>query len=551
MDLRTVIGVALTAGLLASTAQAAITISTGQTENITCADKVCAPIAADAVLNVSDLVNLLASSNIEVTTTATDAEAKDIVVATPLSWASRKNLELRARRTVEIDQPVTVEGTAGLVLKNGAHHGGDLVIQQAGSVTFWDTGSSLVINKDTYVLVKDIGELARKVAKNPIGAFALAKSYDAARDGTYSSTPVPSFSGIFEGLGNTISNLTISDSTSGAVGLFGGEVAGGAREFRDIGLVNANVSSSLSHASNAVYVGALVGYTTGTIENAFSTGAVSSTATGSDTGIGGLAGSGAVILNSYSAANVTVAGATASTTAGGLAGDATDIEYSHASGAISVAGAGYGIGGLAGIVSADPGLVIDSYATGPVTTSADGSAYQVGGLVGTCCGISGHISESFATGTVQHGVWVGGLLGSGSVPILNSYATGSVTTGPDQGGGAGAGGLIGIGNSPPTSPISYSYAIGAVSGPTPAWTAGFDGYVDGNSGAFNDCYWDIETSQQTLGVGGSGAGGVTPLTTEQFMQSLPPGFDQHVWAVDRRGTKNGGFPYLRKNPPPQ
>src|SRR5215469_15471355 len=40
---------------------AAVTISTASTQNMTCANSICAPTATDAVLNVADLEKLLAS----------------------------------------------------------------------------------------------------------------------------------------------------------------------------------------------------------------------------------------------------------------------------------------------------------------------------------------------------------------------------------------------------------------------------------------------------------------------------------------------------------
>jgi len=42
---------------------------------------------------------------------------------------------------------------------------------------------------------------------------------------------------------------------------------------------------------------------------------------------------------------------------------------------------------------------------------------------------------------------------------------------------------------------------------------------------------------------------VTGLTTAQLKSGLPPGFDPHVWAEDKR--INHGLPYLIANPPPQ
>jgi hypothetical protein len=52
-------------------------ISTAATQNMSCASGVCAPTASDAVPNVGDLESLLASGNVEVTTTGSEVEAAE------------------------------------------------------------------------------------------------------------------------------------------------------------------------------------------------------------------------------------------------------------------------------------------------------------------------------------------------------------------------------------------------------------------------------------------------------------------------------------------
>jgi len=53
---------------VASTAEAAVVISAGATNNIACVSNVCTPTKKDAILNVTQLQNLLASGNVQVTT---------------------------------------------------------------------------------------------------------------------------------------------------------------------------------------------------------------------------------------------------------------------------------------------------------------------------------------------------------------------------------------------------------------------------------------------------------------------------------------------------
>ena len=49
-----------------ASASADVTISAAATQNMTCTAGVCAPTASDAVLNVTDLENMLASGNVTV-----------------------------------------------------------------------------------------------------------------------------------------------------------------------------------------------------------------------------------------------------------------------------------------------------------------------------------------------------------------------------------------------------------------------------------------------------------------------------------------------------
>jgi len=82
--------VALSAALMLSAggAEAAVTISTAATQNMSCAGGVCTPTSADAVLNVTDLETLLAAGNLKVTTTGSGVQAEDIVVEGAFSWSS-------------------------------------------------------------------------------------------------------------------------------------------------------------------------------------------------------------------------------------------------------------------------------------------------------------------------------------------------------------------------------------------------------------------------------------------------------------------------------
>jgi hypothetical protein len=560
-------GVGLAATLAALLpAQADVTISGAATANMSCAGGVCVPTAVDAVLNVNELESLLAAGNVEVTTTGYGVQAKDIHVAAALGWSNTSTLALDAYKTVAVERPVTVRGEGGLSVKtNDGGTGGEFWCGSKGRVTFKNFAGTLAINGTAYTLVSSIATLAAAISANPSGAFALANSYDASGDGTYAASPVSTvFSGKFDGLGNTISNLTINDPTDNdLVGLFA-ETSG---TLANIRLTNENVTGASGGSSDDTeHVGGLVAYeSSGTIEHAFVSGAVAG-----NTGaiVGGLTGveEGAV-TSSITTATVS---AVAPGAAGGLVGvtgnDSGPITDSYATGNVS---GGAFTGGLVGLSS---GPIKHSNASGAIS-GEDQYAYA-GGLFGMNNGEN--IDRSFATGAVTCTFHCGGLVGlnalgpGGTATISKSYSTGSVT----GTGGAGAGGLVGfnvaalvidsyamgavsaqeagglVGNDAPNSiSISRSYSAGTVSG-TSGSTGGLIG-DDQRSGTLKHDYWDTTTSGITNKSQGAGNiandPGIKGLSNTKLQSGLPNGFSPRIWAENP--NVNGGLPYLLTNAP--
>ncbi|MGH6890496.1 MAG: hypothetical protein ACREHF_15110, partial [Rhizomicrobium sp.] len=87
------------AALIAPAAQAAVTVSSDATQNMACGNGVCAPTASKAVLNAGDLETLLASGNVEVTTTGEGVQARDITIKAPVTWSSGSVLTLDAQKS--------------------------------------------------------------------------------------------------------------------------------------------------------------------------------------------------------------------------------------------------------------------------------------------------------------------------------------------------------------------------------------------------------------------------------------------------------------------
>ena len=389
----------------------------------------------------------------------------DIYVDSALSWSSNATLTLDAYHSIFIDAPIAASRGGNLtMLTDDGGTGGDLSFTD-GSVTFDKLASALTINGSDYLLVDNIATLAADIAVNPSGDYALARNYNAKSDGIYSSSPiVTSFSGTLEGLGNTVENLTIDDTTDTDVGLFASTISGAM--VRDIVLVHAVVTGDASNSS----VGALIGGMAAgsNVEGASSSGTITMNSAFCQSctfaaGVGELVGSSAgAITNSSSSANVWSAGQYDNT--GGLIGtDTGTIANSFATGKVGGSDDPR-IGGLVGVDNAQS--TDNSYATGEV--SALGTNVSMGGLAGQAAGL---IEYSFATGNVLGNPTTaasGELVGIEDGTIEHSYATGDAR-------GGNVGGLVGdeLGG----TLISGSYATGAVTGGFRATAGGLVGEV--------------------------------------------------------------------------
>jgi hypothetical protein len=415
-------------------------------------------------------------------------------------------------RSVTIEKAVVVAGSGALTLTtNDGGTGGDYWFPNGGSVTFWDLNSSLIINGQTFTLVKDIKTLAADITNNPSGFYALTNNYDASADGTYSSSPISSaFMGTLDGLGNTISNLVIKNrapyqnigllSQIGAYGQKGGTV-------RDLRISKGHVQGG----GKLSIVGILAGENFGLVFG--------------DTVSGRIAGKYVV---------------------GGIAGaNSLIIKDSVSTAAVTGIKSRYG-GFVGGIVGVNAATISNSHAAGRVTNVSDDFG-TTGGLAGDNYGT---IISSFATGAVTGGInsGDGGLVGAQGGTIANCYSTGSVTGGTD----GEVGGLIGVYAYGQVGPTSSSYSTGEVTGGAGSYLGGFIGF-DSRDGTISDAYWDTDTSGVIDPSQGAGNvwndPGITGLTDAQLKSALPDGFDPKVWGQDP--NINNGYPYLLANPSPK
>jgi hypothetical protein len=361
--------------------------------------------------------------------------AGDIIIASPVSWTSSAILTLNAYHSIAIDAPITTSG-GGVVLNtnyNNAGGGGDYgfgltAAGFSGSLTFTGgaaSGESLTINGQAYTLLyalADGGHTAPDTGTDDIagidsagdgGYYALAVDLNGTGTtftGALAGATGNNFTGVFTGLGHTITGLTIDDTSgNGLDALFGKLVAG---SIRDVGLVGGQVSGA------SVVADLVADQVSGSISNVYETGAISGASN-----VGGLVAEqfGGTIIDAYATGAVSGDGIV-----GGLVGFQSSGAIANAYATGVVTGTGYDIGGLVGSAS---GSISDVYATGAVWGAG---VPFVGGLVGNQS--EGNIVDAYATGAVV-GYISGGLVGTSNGTITDSYYDTSTT----RGGGAGSG----------------------------------------------------------------------------------------------------------------
>ncbi|ATB68950.1 Heme/hemopexin-binding protein [Sulfurospirillum diekertiae] len=352
----------------------------------------------------------LATANVEIfSSTGSTAGSGNIYVNDAISWNSTKKLTLTAQNDIFINQAITAtQGQLALYYGQGAIASGNSSNYHINTQINLSSGDNFLtkLGNDggeiTWSVINDITALQ---GISLSGHYALGSNIDASSTASWNSgagfVPIgnsyPSFSGSFDGLGHTIDALTINLPGTDFVGLFG--YIDGASVIKNIGLTNVNITGKS-------YSGGLVGFSYGTITNAYATGNVNGT-----DHLGGLIGMNRMgaITNVYATGNV----------------NGTD----H-------------LGGLIG--TNDSGSITNAYATGNVS----GTDY-LGGLVGTNDG--GTITNAYATGNVSGANYLGGLVGANnnfvmmmftrSGTITNTYATGNMI-----GIGTNIGGIVGQNN---------------------------------------------------------------------------------------------------------
>ena len=389
-----------------------------------------------------------ASGASDFTSTSTTNGNGDIFVNDTVAW-SANTLTLNAHRNIFINQKLNGSGTAQLALEygQGSANGDNIgsvnsdyfisapVNLPAGENFSTKKGSSGTAKTFTVITAlgsegsttqTDLQGMSGNLTKN----YALGADIDASAtsgwDGGAGFAPIgkyvfnnssTSFTGTFDGLGHSISGLTIERPAQNNIGLFGSTNNANIQ----------NISLLAGSIKGIEYVGALVAVQYGsTISNSYSTGTVS----GTKSNVGGLVGGqgGSTISNSYSTSTVS-----GTSTVGGLVGSQGGGTISNSYSTGTVTGTESKVGGLVG--SQNGGTISNSYSTGVVT----GTGSDVGGLVGSQWG--GTISNSYSTGAVTGANDVGGLVGYQDGGTITDSFWDKDTTKQQTSAGSGATGL--------------------------------------------------------------------------------------------------------------
>ena len=437
----------------------------------------------------------------------------DVNVNDTVTWSANK-LTLNAQNNININTAMNASGTASLALEYGqaAVVAGNTSTVNVNAPINLPAGNnfSAKLGSDgsvkAYTVITSLGEAGSSTAtdlqginSNLAGNYVLGANIDASGtsgwNGGAGFDPIgmsysTNYTGIFDGLGHTISDLTINRPATSNVGLFG--YIGNGSVIRNLGLLGGSISG-------ASYVGGLVGRNDfGTIAQTYATGMVRGSNSYSNS-IGGLVGYSYFGTITQSNATGAVSGFN---NVGGLVGQniVTTISQAYATGEVS----SYAhVGGLVGFNNSSK--ISQAYATGAVSSSADSTSdanATVGGLVGT--NDSGTITEAYATGTVSGGYYRGGLVGENPFgKISNAYATGAVS------GNSNSGGLVG-----------YTWGSATIS----------------------NSYWNKDTSGQVTSSGGTGLTSLQMQTASNFAGfnfTTTPGATGNNWVmVDVDGSLN-------------
>jgi filamentous hemagglutinin family protein len=483
----------------------------------------------ESSIGAGTLADALEHGNVELQTSSAGGGVGNIGVYADINWSANTVLTLTAHEQIRFGGGnINATGdSAGVVLNTGA--GGYFV----GNIGYWNQinlpglNATFSLNGQAYKVLHSITDI-QNIKNDLTGFYVLGNDIDASITSSWngglgfdplgnSGGPGSAFTGALQGLGHTITGLTIKRPTEDYVGLFG--YTSGAT-FKYITVSGASIIGK-------DYTGTLAGYSDSTkFNNINITGAL----TGANH-IGGMAGAinNGVVFQATSTSSIEGV-----SDVGGLAGEATgntSVDYSTYDG--NVHATGDRVGGLVGNKSTstiatynrttgsvvgrnNTGGLYGQSSTGNVWNSWSNSSVfglsNVGGLIGWMSG--GMVSRSYSTGSVEGSEYVGGLIGNANSGADTSY---SFSFSPVKSANYG-GGLFGTLDN---ASVNNSYAVGDVTAPKSGGLIGLSNngsvtntYSTGKanaglintavSGTVTNSFWNLQTSGASTSAGGTG-----------------------------------------------
>ncbi|KAG8149240.1 two-partner secretion domain-containing protein [Burkholderia catarinensis] len=401
-------------------------------------------------IRAATLARTLGTTNVELANTK-----GSLTVGEAVAWSGDGKLTLTSRKgDVDLKQALDASGTnAGLTVNaakqirlhdkvmltgRNAHlelnaGNGRTLTNPKAVVTLSGENASFRANGEDYTVIRDLAGL-RNVDAKLGGRYVLGAAIKGS--GRFRSIGgSEAFAGVFDGLGNTISGLSIHNDGP-YVGLFGSNFGR---------IENLNLQAVSVRGDGYGMVGTLVGLNGGTISHVTARD-VRATGGGS---LGGLVGAnlGTGVIEHVSLTGRVDGGAYTSRIGGlvganlaGPNGEQGTIADSVADTQVSVAASGRAVllEGAGGLVGVNLGRITRSSSAGHVGTSEAGAT--LGGLVGRNGGLIEHASS---TATVVAGSgWsdAGGLVGMNTGIVIDSSASGDVSS---LYGASAIGGLVG------------------------------------------------------------------------------------------------------------
>jgi filamentous hemagglutinin family protein len=478
----------------------------------------------------ANLSSQLASTNVQLQTSAGSGGSGDITIADTVAWHSGNQLTLTADRDITISAALDAGATGSLVANatrnvslTGAFTGLSLSATASTGNIALSAPITLDANNGMLTLSSANTITAGQNAAVTTGTFSLtAGAWTQIGNGS-----LPLFAAANFEVGSNASFLrALSGSGTTAAPYLIGDVYGLQGIGTSVALLGQSyrLANSIDAMGTAAWNGGAGFAPIGSnVESAFSgsfdgNGKTISGLTINAPGVDNVGLFGFILNGSVSSVSLTGASVTGSSFVGSLAGTSQGGTISNVSASNATVRGNATAGGLVGL-NGTSGQIDSSWATGTV------SGFQTtGGLAGEN---DGSITRSFSSAAVTAMAGdVGGLAGLNAGTIANSYALGLAATNNGF-----AGGLVGDNE----GAISTSYATGFVHGRD---ASGGLVAVTG-SGVVSNSYWNIDTTGLS-----TSAGGGTGLTNAQMLTNTASsfaGFDfSNVW----RFIPGTSYPYL-------